>query len=295
MTTGSQNSMQRNTQKQRKDDSQGKLQIKLPPSKHSSSNSLLISYELPRLKEEKVVPHRSPNYLPKLPKINLVDRIVHCGVKNRKKQKLSEREVLTNITLPEPRSSKNRYERNVRNLQPRWFRVYPVLFTHPKQEITKKVSKVSKVGNSTEDSLNLSNTPTETEDGRLNTETIKTGITFTPMDSDHIKQLSEKKCTRRGCQKIAKAFNADFAHKSVSPLDYKNQMQNCMVELVNRAAASRSNYLSTIESLSRSFKYTIPKEKRQKLLGPKEYGVNEQQFVKCVSKYVRRKKMGNYH
>ena len=308
MISTSQNVMQPNNQRQQNDRRHNKLQIKLPTLKQASNNGLIISFELPRLKTEKVVPQRSPCYFPKLPKIDPVKKVVNHGATNEK-EKLAKIDVLTNTTLPEKRSLLKRCDRNACNLQPRWFRVYPMLLTHPKLEIAKKIAKVP---NSTEDSTNPLNkstvnetqssedfkgndfesiTENTTAEGMLKTGTLKTEITMTPMHSDQIKQLLEKGCQRKGFQKVAK--DADFEHKSVSLVDYKNQKLNRMVELANRAAL-RSNYLSAVETLSQTYKYRLPKEKRQKLLGPKENGINEQQFVKCVSKYVRQKKMG-YH
>ena len=309
MITTSQNTMQQNIHRRQNDKCQYKLQIQLPTSKQGSNNGLIISYELPRLKMEKVVLQRSPSYFPKLPKIDPVKKVVNHGATNEK-EKLAERDVLTNITLLDRLSLLKRCERNASDLQPRWFRVYPMLLTHSKLEIAKKISKNP---NSTEDSSNhlsksIVNKTQDSEDfkgnnlefitgnttarGILKTGMIKTEITLTPMYSDHIKQLLEKGCRRKGCQKVTN--DADFVHKSVSLVDYKNQKQNRMVELANRAAL-RSNYLSTVETLSQTYKYRLPKEKRQKLLGPKENGINEQQFVKCVSKYVREKKMGYHH
>ena len=248
-----------------------RFQVKLPALNNSEKNCVVVKYEIPRLTKTSF-PKRSPNYLPKLSNSLSHGAKVHEHA-NENLLVHTERNKLGRVNIL-PSIHNLTKSCDLRPYQPSWFKVFSVKYEQKRRWVAKNVSWGA-CGRGEHCKCK-----TGIEEGKENSRGIesKTNYTLEKKGLDAAKQDED----------IPREY--EVVEKKHSGYELDEEGANTAKRQIT--VPTKVGMVSSKESIVKNPKHEkcwIPNEHRRRLLGPKEFGVNEEQFLKCVTKNVHKK------
>lgn len=259
----------------KKDRTGNKFDLKLPALDGRSQIGLTLKCEIPSLTRA-ALPKRSPNYLPRLFTLSFDAGKKFVRSSNNSSMPLEQGKLRSIYFLPPINQSgiSNEIQFGLRKHQPSWFKVFSMRYEQKNRGMGKEARNKAEKKTSARRNCNAK----KNRKGHMKRRHACKTVTKVKDDEDGRTLATKSKESLEDIQMVKKTSSEFKIDNKVS------QKQMSVPSKVSMVTSDEKIVKNPIRE-----RCWIPNEQRRRLVGPKEFGVNEEQFLKCASKYIPRK------